>query len=82
MRIWNSFRSTEGTSFDPNEPSEIILTLELDESETAMAFHGIFGMSYQIDTIPREVKTLNITLFWGKDQLGDATSQVRTVRVW
>ena len=55
--------------FDPNEPSEIILTLELDESETAMAFHGIFGMSYQIDTIPMEMKTLDITLFWGKDQL-------------
>ena len=55
--------------FDPNEPSEITLTLELDESETAMVFHSIFGTSYRTDAIPMEMKILNITLFWGKDQL-------------
>ena len=55
--------------FDPDKSSELTLTLELDESETEMAFQSIFGMNYQINTIPKEVKTLGITIFWGNDQL-------------
>ena len=55
--------------FDPNKPSEIALTLELDESETKMVFQGIFGINYQINKISKKVKTLGITIFWGNDQL-------------
>ena len=55
--------------FDPDKSSEITLTLELDESEIEMVFQGIFGMNYQINTIPKDVKTLNIIIFWGNDQL-------------
>ena len=55
--------------FDPNKPSEITLTLELDESETEMVFQCIFGLDDQINTIPKEVRTLDIVIFWGKDQL-------------
>ena len=55
--------------FDPDKSSEITLTLELDESEIEMVFQGIFGMNYQVNTIPKDVKTLNIIIFWGNDQL-------------
>ena len=55
--------------FDPDKSSEITLTLELDESEMEMVFQGIFGMNYQINMIPKDVKTLDIIIFWDNDQL-------------
>ena len=55
---------------DPNEPSEITLELDLDESEAKIAFQCIFGQADQIDVISDKVRTLHITIYWDKDQLG------------
>ena len=54
---------------DPSEPSELTLTLDLDESEAKMVFQCIFDRDGQIDEISNEIKTLDITIFWDKDPL-------------
>ena len=57
---------------DPNKPSEMTITLEMDEYETKMVFQCIFGQYNEIDAISAEVKILDITIFWGREQR-DAT---------
>ena len=54
---------------DPSEPSELTLTLDLDEPEAKMVFQCIFDRDDQIDEISNEIKTLDITIFWDRDPL-------------
>ena len=78
LRILDTISSNENLEYlqlnrrhklDPDEPSEITLTLDLDESEARMAFQCIFGRDGQIGAISKEMRTLDIVIFWGKDQL-------------
>ena len=66
---------------DPSEPSELTLTLDLDESEAKMVFQCIFDRDDQIDEISNEIKTLDITIFWDKDPL-DVMYPKFTLPVW
>ena len=54
---------------DPDKPSEIAITLEMDESEAKMVFQCIFGQDSAIGTISTGVKILDITIFWDKEQM-------------
>ena len=53
---------------NPNEPSEIAITLNLDKTEAGMVFQCIFGKDDQVDKIAENMRTLDITIFWDKDQ--------------
>ena len=53
---------------NPDEPSEIVLTLNLDKTETGMAFQCIFGQNSPADVIAEDMRTLDITIFWDKGQ--------------
>ena len=55
--------------FDPNESSEITLSLVLDESEAKMVFQCLFGLRSPVDAISKKITSLDITIFWDKDQL-------------
>ena len=54
---------------DMNRPSEMILTLDLDESEAMMAFECICGLDGQIKEVSEHLTTLSITIYWDKKQM-------------
>ena len=54
---------------DPDKPSEIAIALDMNEAEANMVFQCIFGQRDGIGAISAELKTLNITLFWGNEQM-------------
>ena len=55
--------------FDPDKPSEITLTMVLDESEARMAFQCIFGLKSPIGEVSEEMTALDVTVFWGGEPL-------------
>ena len=61
-------RISRTQKLNPNEPSEITITLNLDKAEAGMVFQCIFGKNDQIDKMAESVRTLDITIFWDKDQ--------------
>ena len=58
------FQLNKKHKLDPNEPSEITLTLVLDESETKMVFQSIFGQDEEIYQVSRDLRTLHIVIYW------------------
>ena len=55
--------------FDPNKASEITFAMVLDKSEANMVFQCIFGLKSQISSVSKEMTALDITIFWGGDQM-------------
>ena len=62
------FQLHTGHKLDPDEPSEMTLTLDLDESETMMAFECIFGLEGQVNHVSEQLNTLRITIYWDTKQ--------------
>ena len=58
---------------DPDEPSEMALTLALDESEARMVFECMFGREGKIGQVPEQLRTMRITIHWGKKQQESVT---------
>ena len=52
---------------DPDEPSEIALSLVLSEAEAKMFFQCIFGQNAQIGKVSEDLRILDVTIFWDKD---------------
>lgn len=53
---------------NPDEPSEMALTLALDEPEARMVFECMFGREGKIGQVPERLRTMRITIHWGKEQ--------------
>ena len=68
MEILNHQQINRTQKLNPNEPSEIAITLNLDKTEAGMVFQCIFGKDDQVDKIAENMRTLDITIFWDKDQ--------------
>ena len=56
---------------DPDKPSEITITLEMNEFEAKMIFQCIFGYDGEMGTISPELKILDVTIFWGNEQINE-----------
>ena len=62
------FNLYTGHRLDPGMPSEMTLTLDLDESEARMAFECILDMEGEISHVSEQLKTLCITIYWDNKQ--------------
>ena len=58
---------------NPDEPSEMVLTLVLDESEARMVFECMFGREGKIGQVQEHLRTTRITIHWGKKQQESVT---------
>ena len=67
------FSLNEKHKMDPDEPSEMALTLALDESEARMVFECMLGGEGKIGQIPEQLRTMRITIHWGKKQQESVT---------